>query len=1162
MMKKITFFLLGALLATVVPGNGLRAQNVQLHINASSLDRAALASATIYAAAPGQAYYLDAAQLDPSMAGSAVLVNSTNLPVSTDLTLVDAGRNSYFTGTVDSTTYAMAFIVVRDAAGRAYVVADANRQQLNNGYFYCYNLFYSAVAGSYTSSVAFNNVVGNISAPVVDSQFYFYSSLDQALNLCGDSAVLYFLDTIRLASPLTIGNAVKIYQSSAPLVSTYTGASPLITVNNTEVSWFGTNAGNDIQVAGTGDLFDVNNSTFNLRQFAATPAGHTAVGRGNSTMTFAGCTLGSSADVAAVSLRDGANASLSTVSFSGSTMAELDVNATGCLTVYDSTAAANATALDADAYFKAGNYRKYSRTLTLVAAAANDTIFMVHDSPASRVDTIASGAVVDFGGNTVQGTLYIDNSSDTVFLQNGRVKDLNGTATATGTLCINNLDSVNSLNAAGLDVEIRNGRFVTVTPATGANVTIKGGKYGQSLRNYLAPRYTMGANTDADSVTFPYKVGAGYTVVFKNYNGRGQDSSSVINTEDNRIVPAPSLPTYVGADTLFSAYFTDSLYTTPWSFLNDVLTSDTMLWAKWYTYNSATEIRYVVYHHRQALDGSYPMSLCDSTLGVSTKNAPLTIYPNIYAGFTPNHDSIVFPVIDTDLVQHINYVRDTFTVYYHTNGGTMPSGYADSARFLYGETVVYPTPVFAGHTFASWTPVLTTMPAYNFITSATYITNTYPLTWTNANSTVIYNGNAVTSVTATYVDDNGDTVNAILSYADSYANPVSEARTAGSYVITAAPVDPNYTLVGSLTTSLTIAPAQVSVSGISVEAEKIYDGNANAVVTSNGTPVPHYGNDDVSVNVNAQFNDASVAENKTITAYLTLTGVDAYNYTLISTSQVVTNSGAIVAPMDLDPTQGNSGNGIDVSAAGYCSGDATGFGYYLATGSATPDQVKIEYSTDAQNQGFVDVNWTSITTPGTVSVDIPVNAAAGNYNAWLTFRNSAHPQFESARTPVTFHVNLSRLYIQPIFSDVISIVDSCQCIDHSSVKWYHNGVYVGDGPYYQEPGGLTGTYHATLTMNGVSQVTCEQTDVTTLVSEDAAAPATVNVYPNPVADRVTVSIENASHYNHTLQVMNVLGMTLVNTVFDGDETTIDFSGFGVGTYTISVDGMVVRVIKK
>ena len=77
-----------------------------------------------------------------------------------------------------------------------------------------------------------------------------------------------------------------------------------------------------------------------------------------------------------------------------------------------------------------------------------------------------------------------------------------------------------------------------------------------------------------------------------------------------------------------------------------------------------------------------------------------------------------------------------------------------------------------------------------------------------------------------------------------------------------------------------------------------------------------------------------------------------------------------------------------------------------------------------------------------------------------------------------------------------------------------------------------------------------------------AAVAMVTVYPNPTVDRVRVKVENSFYPMHVLRVMNVMGVTMLNTVFDGNETSIDFSGFANGAYTVSVDGVVNRVIKK
>ena len=100
-----------------------------------------------------------------------------------------------------------------------------------------------------------------------------------------------------------------------------------------------------------------------------------------------------------------------------------------------------------------------------------------------------------------------------------------------------------------------------------------------------------------------------------------------------------------------------------------------------------------------------------------------------------------------------------------------------------------------------------------------------------------------------------------------------------------------------------------------------------------------------------------------------------------------------------------------------------------------------------------------------------------------------------------------------------------------------------------------------MTMNGNAVQTCEQYDVVTLVEEAASVEATVSAYPNPAVDQVNVTIENSYSATHTLRVMNVMGVTLVNTTFEGNSTVVDFSAFGAGSYTVSVDGAVARVIK-
>lgn len=1176
-MKKTMFFLLGLLIASAMPGSGLGAQNVHFNVTVRTLDHSALTSANIYAATPGQAYCVSSTQLMPSWTGTALDLIPANYIAATTLSVSNVNGESFVSGNVDSATYDNSILVAFDANGRCYVLAGSTRQTLDTGYFYTAHLTRGAVDGNViTTMLPSITMVGTERAAIADDGGFFYTSLENAVAQCDDYAVLNFLDTVRLSSALNITHPVTIRQAGKPIISTYAATTGgLVNITGTSVSWFGHSVVEDVDMtAASGDLFYLDNATLVLRQFNATVPARCVVADNGSDLTVAGATFVTSG-VEAVRINDGADVSISTMATTAPYLVVMDANATGTLTILEGTAAVNN--IDADAFYRSGNYRLYKRTLALAAAQATDTVFLARDLAAGTTETISNSCIIDLNGNEILGTLNIDNNDGTVVLRNGKINNLAGVTGATGTLVIDGVDSVGNFLPGDLEVEILDGRFNNVNPATGANVTINGGKFNQKLSSYLAPRHVIDDNPDADASDFTYKVFVGYQVTFVNYNAReGQpgyaDSTAVINTLDNRIIPAASRPSYVGSDTIFSAYYVDQNYTTPWNFLHDVLTSDTTLYAMWYVANPG-DVVYTVYHHRQAVNLTYPSDFVDVTKGTASVGSLLHVGANIYNGFLPNVDSVSNTEIDTIVVSAVTtadtvfdfyYFRRSYNVNFSLNGGTLPAGVDSTATYLFGETVSYPVVTKPGYTFTGWSTSPATMPAFEFTTYAIFTRNTYPLTWSHVDTTVVYDGNAVTDVFATYNDtDHGATAFANITIVDGLGNTVSEARTAGVYTFIASPLDTNYLLTGNLQTTLTILPATLTVSGIDVDTAKTYDGNAVAVVNNMGTLSPVYGGDDVNVITQAHFDNALVGNGKTITATMVLTGADRGNYT-VPVSQVVSVNGAIVDPIVFDAAQGD--NGIQVNVNGYCIGDASGFNYYLTKGTA--NEYKLVYSDDAHGQGFTDVDWTTITTAGTIDIIVPSTAAALNYTAQLYLRDNVY-HLESAPVQLTFTVNLSKDFVRPIFNDVMTIVDSLGTIDQTSVKWYRDGVYTGvDGPYFQETlaGGLTGhTYYVTFNFkdNPTNTLrTCDQADVTTRPAEHDFATTNVKAYPNPTVDRVTVSIENPTSFNHTLRVMNVMGVTLMETTFDNDSTEIDFSGFGVGPYTVSVDGIVVRVIKK
>lgn len=1170
-MKKTLFFLLGLLVASVMPGSALRAQDITVNLTASTLDRAWIVTAEIYQAIPGQAYYVDLAGITPPSTANAVGIST----VANHVSMTIAADHRHATATINSDDFARAFIVATDFAGKYYVIGQADRSQRDSNYFYGAALFAEAEGNTCSVNLQANiDIIGPEVVAVVDDENDYFSSLYTAIELTTGSS-LTLLQDVTMDHPLLITNDITVQQSVKTINSTYTGTdSALIVIEGANVSWFGDT---NVATSFTGvanDLFDVNGGLLNLRSFNTAVNGTVVSARGEASAILSKCKLNSTSGTPAINLADAANVTVGNVTILSSVFAQMDNSATGTLIIRDSTAAANTATIRADAYFKDGIYRKYNRTLTMAAANALDTLYLVRN--VATPTPIASGIVIDMAGKSILSTLTVANSTGVVSLFNG---DKINTLTGTGTVDIKNIDSVGSINAANLDVTIDDCRVKSILPATGANVVINGGKFDQALTNYMAPRHVWQDNTDADAAEFQYKVLDGYQVIYVNFDARNHNDTVIVNNSNDRIGAAPVRPAYVGADTVFAAYYVDNSYNTPWNFLNDALTGNTTLYAKWIYDHTAADAHYTVYHYRELLGGGYSVAMCDSVFGIATPGTSVTIDSNSYAGFAPDKNDTTVASIAEGSTINFYYTRKNYNVTFDLLGGT--SMFPAVQSCAYGSAIpAHPANqvTLEGYTCIGWTPEITTVPDHDVTITAIYEQKTYDLTWTGLDAIVTYNGASQTSaVFATYTNDNNIPVLATLSYSDTNGNAVAaeDVRNVGVYIVTATAPAPYNLLNNPVQTTLTIRPKQVSVSGIIVEKVKVYNGNANVTVTNHGTPSDNYDGENLYVNTTAKYYTSNATDTsympgtgKTIKATMTLAGSAVDNYRLSPAEVVLATDGQIIVPMEFDNRGGETGpdgitndKGIEAQESGFCSDGSSIINYGFADPTLTADQYKLEFSTEAQAAGFTDVDWTALTSSSSIDVVVPAGAASGDYRAYITFRRIVGGQnFDSPRLTTTFHVNLPDAYIMPIFSDVISIVDPSHTIDQNSVLWYHDGVYVGAGPYYQQPGGLTGSYFATFTINGVPNRTCEQDDFTHYPTD--AATVNVTVYPNPTVDDVTVHVENASTFTHSIRVMNVLGMTLLDTTFEGDETKIDFSRYTNGSYTVSVDGVVTRVIKK
>lgn len=1174
-MKKTLCVTLAVLGLLTLTGRDVQAQgtaNGGVNLVVRTIDRAVLDAAWLYAATPGVNYFVDSAHLAADYTGTALPIDS--LGTVTPLTI----ENGFFiTGSADTATYRSCFVLAHDANNRYYVLAGGT--EIDKGVFQSLPLF---LGGDSINNAGFpmtstDNILMGSPAVIRDNELWEYTSMTTAVNWANISMginMLTFIDSVSLDNAVTVTRSFDVNQNGHAMVNNVTSGSAFKVSGSNDVNWMGGIA-NIVSNAGTGVLFELaDNSMLSISSVSATAAGNVVKMTDASHLIATSCSFTTNDAAGAVILaEDNSSASIDVVNFYGGANGIALAEGSHCVvSVLENTVlnrmSGYSQPLTAYSYTDVDNgYRLYASTLRQVADSANGgAVYLVADIPAGVKDTLASPAMLQATGYSIADTLRVENAVGTVAIVGGTIEAVT-CSTDDAPLALS-VDSLGYLNPGFHNAILLEGRYVAIDQIAGASVSIRGGKYGSRYDSYLAPRFVFVENTDADAATFPWKVEAGYTVTWKNYDFMGNDTTILYNEPDNKIRPVLSSPRYPDSDTIFIAWWADSLFTTPWDFLRDTLSGPDTLWAQWHKFDPLTEAYYYVYHRRLGITSDDDVT--DTVRYFAAIGGTDTIVALHYAFYTAVTDTVFLSPVVADTVINMDYVRDTFQLTWNLVNGSFEDGHPLVERLAWGTPIVYPAdPVRRGYTFNGWANNPTVMPTFNLTVRATWSHTPYPLTWVHADDTLTYTSYPIDEVRATFThDDIVDT--AILNFLSHVDGQVYDLPTrAGGYTVIARPQDTVF-LLSDTVHFFTIARAPIDVTGFEVEKEKFYDGTDSAVIVTMGTVNGVLGNDEVFLaDAHARFTDASVGENKGVIVYYGVAGVNVANYDLDTTAQLLHTDGAILAPFVVDSTA--EGQGIAVNARGYCVGSDT-IRYYLESGSGVPDEYNLIFAqSDVDNQGFVNAGWQSLdaANPGVIIMDIPATAAAGLYGAKLVFRNSSHPDLVSDTSRIGFIVNLPETYTMPLFSDVIALVDTCDCF--TDIHWFHSTdggatwteVTEAQGKYYyQEEGGLTGQYYVAAKMNGVAMFTCPQDDVTTLLADDNTPAATVNVYPNPAADRATVTISNSQASSHTLRVMSIMGVEMENTTFNGESIQLDLRGYANGSYTVSVDGIVVRVIKK
>ncbi len=487
---------------------------------------------------------------------------------------------------------------------------------------------------------------------------------------------------------------------------------------------------------------------------------------------------------------------------------------------------------------------------------------------------------------------------------------------------------------------------------------------------------------------------------------------------------------------------------------------------------------------------------------------------------------------------------------------------------VYEESAVAPTKA------GDYTAIVAFVGNYIDTLTVDFTVSKAPLTITADDKEMIY-GDEHPEFTVSYDGFLGTDDNSVLLGTQGYNCSYAPGSYIGTYAITPKDVEAYDYAITFVDGTLTVNKAVVSISGAEAQCAKFADGNAQAVVLQQGTLNGIKLNDPIAHVTTAAYSSADVAEHLTVTLFYELTGDAALltNYDLQPTSEVFSTEGVIIEPMipDDQPAEKEDEEtevkeGIEVYAYGYCDGSGYSLRYHLETG--IPDQYKIEFA----DSRFADVDWTKLEVKGPdghIDILIPVDLPTGDYTMTVTFRDSRFTWLESKPFDVTFHVNLPETFITPLFNNTIALVDTCNCF--TDIQWYWRAddtqlwqpIEGATGHYYHVEGKLTGEYFVQARMNGEPTYTCGQADMETLYGAEKQQPkATVKAFPNPVVNTTTVTIENSENWNHSLRVVNLTGVEMFRTTFEGNETVVRMDGFVQGNYMISVDGIVVKVMKQ
>ena len=185
--------------------------------------------------------------------------------------------------------------------------------------------------------------------------------------------------------------------------------------------------------------------------------------------------------------------------------------------------------------------------------------------------------------------------------------------------------------------------------------------------------------------------------------------------------------------------------------------------------------------------------------------------------------------------------------------------------------------------------------------------------------------------------------------------------------------------------------------------------------------------------------------------------------------------------------------------------------FEISTLAGVPNRYKLMFDDRAKAQGFVDVDYTAIPLDSVIVITKPAAAHAGTYKVFVQFMD-ARSQYGCESVVDTLVMSISVTgYVHTKWNDVI-YVDNYHApsepldLKFTAYQWYHNDEKIEGATqqFYQQTGGLSGTYYVVLTAtDGFVYRSCD----TTFVLAQTVSDVRIKVYPVPARPHQTLMVE-------------------------------------------------------